>query len=175
MYISIYRKIINKRDGYRKVKISRPLPQPFYFFVFFLWYTLTTCQWIWILLFSGPLVDIMGGTIFITARSIMAKIVRPDELGWNWTLFYFIFSFSIDIYGLTFICFILHYRTSDGHLRNRRIARPDRIRAVIHDYLQKHSDHTPRIVQFNWIDIGCAGHRHILVSINKSHRFDYRQ
>lgn len=30
---------------------------------------------------SGPLVDIMGGTIFITARSIMAKIVESDELG----------------------------------------------------------------------------------------------
>ncbi|XP_025202483.1 uncharacterized protein LOC112599685 [Melanaphis sacchari] len=31
--------------------------------------------------YLGPLVDVMGGTIFITARSIMAKIVKPDELG----------------------------------------------------------------------------------------------
>lgn len=37
---------------------------------------LQTVRWI-----SGPLVDIMGGTIFITARSIMAKIVGSDELG----------------------------------------------------------------------------------------------
>lgn len=41
-------------------------------------YALATEQWVYYL---GPLVDIMGGTIFITARSIMAKIVGPDELG----------------------------------------------------------------------------------------------
>lgn len=39
------------------------------------------CYNIKTILISGPLVDIMGGTIFITARSIMAKIVKPDELG----------------------------------------------------------------------------------------------
>lgn len=33
------------------------------------------------ILISGPILDITGGTIFITSRSIMAKIVRPDELG----------------------------------------------------------------------------------------------
>lgn len=39
-----------------------------------------------VILISGPLVDIMGGTIFITARSIMAKIVKPDELGENFSV-----------------------------------------------------------------------------------------
>ncbi|CAI6344703.1 unnamed protein product [Macrosiphum euphorbiae] len=41
-------------------------------------YALATEGWVYYL---GPLVDIMGGTIFITSRSIMAKIVKPDELG----------------------------------------------------------------------------------------------
>ncbi|XP_060833931.1 uncharacterized protein LOC132917281 [Rhopalosiphum padi] len=41
-------------------------------------YALATEEWVYYL---GPLVDIMGGTIFITARSIMSKIVKPDELG----------------------------------------------------------------------------------------------
>ncbi|XP_026804491.1 uncharacterized protein LOC113548040 [Rhopalosiphum maidis] len=41
-------------------------------------YALATEEWVYYL---GPLVDIMGGTIFITARSIMSKIVKPEELG----------------------------------------------------------------------------------------------
>ncbi|VVC29235.1 Major facilitator superfamily,Major facilitator superfamily domain [Cinara cedri] len=41
-------------------------------------YAFATVGWVY---YMGPLVDIMGGTIFITARSIMAKIVQPDELG----------------------------------------------------------------------------------------------
>ena len=50
------------------------------------------------ILISGPVVDIMGGTIFITARSIMAKIVRPDELGKNCVvLLVFYVHFKIDM------------------------------------------------------------------------------
>lgn len=57
----------------------------------------------------------MGGTIFITARSIMSKIVGPDELGLNYNnivsgLFAFIY--------LNDYCF----RTSNCYLWYRRVA-----------------------------------------------------
>lgn len=53
------------------------------------------CYNIKTILISGPLVDIMGGTIFITARSIMAKIVSPDELGKSYNFFLFVFYYIL--------------------------------------------------------------------------------
>lgn len=81
-----------------KYRSPSPLPSSVYFFVFFLWYALTTCRWFWILLFSGPLVDIMGGTVFMTARSIMAKIVRRIVLELNNISFRFARYLRVNVY-----------------------------------------------------------------------------
>nr|BAH72798.1 ACYPI005918 [Acyrthosiphon pisum] len=46
-----------------------------------------------------PLVDIMGGTIFITSRSIMAKIVKPDELGQVMAIYSIVDSLVPAVFG----------------------------------------------------------------------------
>jgi len=36
------------------------------------------------IMFTAPLVDIVNGTSFIAMRSIISKLVPPDELGMQW-------------------------------------------------------------------------------------------
>lgn len=111
---------------------------------------------------SGPLVDIMGGTIFITARSIMAKIVGPDELGILVMVYFLLIKTIIST------LLLISKRTSDGYLWYRRIARSDRVRSSVYRNLQEHSEHVSRSVQLNWINFGYPGYRYIFVSIYNS-------
>lgn len=61
--------------GLKALKIFEYLPHKIYLY-------LCTLFNLSVILILGPLIDIMGGTIFITARSIMSKIVESNELGW---------------------------------------------------------------------------------------------
>ncbi|XP_050422786.1 thymic stromal cotransporter homolog [Adelges cooleyi] len=59
-------------------------------------YAFAPSEWVYCI---GPLIDIMGGAVFITTRSIMTKLVKPDELGQVTSIYGIVETLVPIIYG----------------------------------------------------------------------------